>query len=204
MQRSFAVPASLLDRPTLVLNRHWQAVNISTASRAITLAFSDAARIVDHEDFQAYAWSDWARMEPQPGEPFLQSVRMRVRVPEVVVLTQGAPTPSKSPALSRRNLFRRDRSQCQYCGAKPGTTELSIDHLIPRDQGGESTWENCVLACVECRTRKGDGSIEQAGLQLLRPARRPPWKPMFASPKLRLESWSRFLSAAYWNVPLAQ
>jgi HNH endonuclease len=33
--------------------------------------------------------------------------------------------------------------------------KLTIDHVVPRSQGGVSSWTNCVLACMACKQAKG-------------------------------------------------
>jgi 5-methylcytosine-specific restriction endonuclease McrA len=193
---------SVLDRPTLVLNRHWQPVSVAPVWRALTLLYNDSACVVDPDDFRLYTWSDWASLAPREGEPFLQAVRFRLRVPEVLTLTRFDRPRPMVVTFSRRNLFKRDHNTCQFCGKRPGTSELTIDHVLPRSQGGVSSWENCVLACVECNKRKSNRTPEQAHMKLKRPPFRPTWKPHYASSGLRIESWSRFLSEAYWTVAL--
>ena len=88
---------------------------------------------------------------------------MRLRVPEVVALAGYDRLPEAAVAFSRRNIFKRDHYTCQYCGVQPGTEELTIDHVIPRSQGGTSTWENCVLACVACNKQKADRTPAAGG-----------------------------------------
>jgi 5-methylcytosine-specific restriction endonuclease McrA len=193
---------SVLERPTLVLNRNWQPVGVAPVWRSLTLLFKEAARVVDPEDFRLYTWQDWAELVPRDGELFLQAVHFRIRVPEVVTLTRYDRSRSFLVTFNRRNLFKRDHSTCQYCGVQPGTAELTIDHILPRSQGGTSSWENCVLACVPCNARKANRTPVQAGMKLRKPAVRPTWKPMYASHGIRIESWSKFLSEAYWNVEL--
>ncbi len=83
-----AMTASILDRPTLVLNRNWQPVNVAPVARALTMLWNEAAHVVDPDDYRLYSWSDWARMAPRAGEPFLQAVTMRLRVPEILSLTR--------------------------------------------------------------------------------------------------------------------
>jgi 5-methylcytosine-specific restriction endonuclease McrA len=80
--------------------------------------------------------------------------------------------------------------------------ELTLDHVIPRAQGGESRWNNCVLACLDCNKRKADRTPEQAKMRLKRKPVQPIWNPLYAAHDLRIESWSKFLSEAYWNVEL--
>lgn len=195
---------SVIHRPTLVLNRNWQPVRVATVARALLLVYSDTARIVDPESFRTYAWSDWSVLRPKDGELFVQAVTTRIRVPEVITLNDYDRLPVAAVTFSRRNLFKRDHHSCQYCGVQPGPEQLTIDHIVPRSQGGLSTWTNCVLACVECNKHKADRTPEQANMRLRRKPFRPKWKPLYAAGNVRIESWSRFLSEAYWNVELDQ
>lgn len=192
----------LLERPTLVLNRSWQPTGVAPVRRALMLLWNAAACVVDPDDYRLYTWADWARLTLRDGEPFLQAVTFRMRVPEVVTLVRHDRPALVTVNFSRRNLFRRDRWTCQYCGVQPGTEELTIDHVVPRSLGGGSTWENCVLACVPCNARKANRTPDQAGMRLRKRPVRPSWKPMYAEADVRIESWSRFLSEAYWNVTL--
>ena len=192
----------VLERPTLVLNRHWQPVSVATVARSLTMLWNEAAHVVDPDDYQLYTWADWAKLEPREGEPYLRTVRFRLRLPEVVTLTRYDKTRQSVVTFSRRNIFKRDHSTCQYCGIRPGGSELTIDHVVPRSRGGLSTWENCVLACVPCNARKANRSPEQAGLKLKKIPVRPAWKPLYAAGGIRVESWSKFLGEAYWNIEL--
>ena len=225
--------AAVLDRPTLVLNRNWQPVGVATVARALVKVWNDTARIVDPADYQQYWWEDWLRLRPVEGEPFIQTCRFRLRVPEVVTLTKYDRLPINAVTFSRRNVFKRDRFTCQYCGrqgrmiwndftdtnsrsnqkrtlgeqtgsAGPGSEELTIDHVVPRAQGGVSSWKNCVLACVGCNTRKADRTPGQPGMSLRKQPTRPLWKPFYASHGMRIESWSKFVSEAYWNAELEE
>jgi len=191
-----------LHRPALVLNRNWQPVSVATVARALVLVWNQRARIVDAGDYQLYDWADWSRLRPAEGEPFIQAVRAQLRVPEVVALAGYDRLPKAAVSFSRRNIFKRDHWACQYCGRQPGGDELTIDHVVPRAQGGASSWENCVLACVACNKHKADRTPAQAGMTLRRRPVRPEWKPLYARDSVRIESWSRFVSEGYWNVPL--
>jgi 5-methylcytosine-specific restriction endonuclease McrA len=194
--------ARVLERPTLVLNRNWQPVNVATVARSLVMLWNESARVVDPHDYQQYTWADWSQLEPRTGELFIQAISQRLRVPEVVTLTTYDRLPNASVAFSRRNVFKRDHYTCQYCGVQPGSEELSIDHVIPRSQGGTSTWENCVLACVACNKRKSDRSLREAGMKLRKLPVHPEWKPLYAAHPMRMESWTKFISEAYWNVEL--
>ncbi len=119
------------------------------------LLWNESARVVDPADYRLYTWADWSELRPDEGERFIQAVRLRLRVPEVIVLAEYDRLPTAAVSFSRRNVFKRDHWACQYCGCQPGGEELTIDHVIPRSQGGTSTWENCVLACIGLQQAQG-------------------------------------------------
>ena len=194
--------ANVLQRPTLVLNRNWQPVNVATVARALVLLWNESARVVDPQDYQTFSWEDWSKLRPQNGEAFVQAIRLRIRAPEVITLTDYDRLPSAAVTFSRRNIFKRDHYTCQYCGRQPGGEELTIDHVMPRAQGGESRWDNCVLACLTCNHRKADRTPAQAAMRLRKQPVRPVWKPLYAAHDVRIESWSKFVSEAYWNAEL--
>lgn len=193
-----------LTRPTLVLNRVWQPVGVATVARALSLVVAERARIVDPASFQQHSWSDWARLIPRDDELFVQAVSLRVRLPEVITLSGYDRVPRNAVAFSRRNLFARDHFTCQYCGVQPGTANLTIDHVQPRSRGGTSTWENCVLACLPCNLRKADRTPAEAKMPLRKAPVKPAWQPMYAQRAVKIESWSKFLSEAYWSVELQE
>jgi 5-methylcytosine-specific restriction endonuclease McrA len=194
--------AAVLERPTLVLNRNWQPVGISTVARSLVKVWNGAARIVDPDDYRLYTWQDWADLIPHDDEPFILTSRRKLKVPEVVTLSHYDRVPANVVTFSRRNVFKRDRFTCQYCGAQPGSEELTIDHVVPRSHGGATTWENCVLACIECNAKKANRTPEQASMPLHRRPTRPQWRPLYASRGVRVDSWARFISEAYWTVEL--
>ena len=194
--------SKVLQRPALVLNRNWQPVNVATVARALVLLWNESARVVDPADYQLYTWADWSRLAPRDDEPVIRTIRQRLRVPEVIALTAYDRLPTAAVTFSRRNIFKRDHFTCQYCSVQPGPEELTIDHVVPRSQSGTSTWENCVLSCVDCNKKKADRTPEQAGVRLRKQPVRTVWKPLYAAHRERIESWSKFVSEAYWNVPL--
>ena len=184
----------ILDTPALVLNRNWQPVSVTNVARALVMLWNDIARVVEPDEFRLYNWSDWAGQVPPPGAPCVRAARLRLRVPEVVCLAHYDRLPSTAVTFSRRNVAKRDHYTCQYCGAQPGAEEITIDHVVPRAQGGASSWTNCVAACIRCNARKADRTPETAGMRLRKKPVRPEWKPFYAAQGARIESWSRFVS----------
>jgi 5-methylcytosine-specific restriction endonuclease McrA len=77
-------------------------------------------------------------------------------MPSVIRLLEYRRIPYQTRALSRRNILLRDRNTCQYCGDVLPPGELTLDHVIPRSRGGNSTWENLVACCHSCNRRKGN------------------------------------------------
>lgn len=92
---------AVLQRPTLVLNRIWQPVGVAPVHRSLVLLWNDNARVVDPADYQLHTWADWARLAPGADEPFIQGVHLRLRVPEVVALTNYDRVPVTRGALYR-------------------------------------------------------------------------------------------------------
>lgn len=192
----------MLDNPVLVLNRNWAAVNVATVARALTLLFNDAARVVDVSDYQAFTWEDWSKIDPRDGERFIQSTSIRLRVPEVIVLTAYDGLPETAVTFSRRNIFKRDHYTCQYCGKQPGMEELTLDHVMPKSRGGLTDWTNTVLACLPCNKSKDNRTPTEARMALRKQPVKPAWRPIYAMRTIRPESWSKFVSEAYWNIEL--
>lgn len=200
----------LTQRKVLVGNKGWSPIAIVTVERAMCLvcsSYSDGepkAKIMDPtEEFRLYTWEDWAKLIPSDGEACIRSAKASFRIPEVVILTRYNKLPNQRVHFSRRTIYKRDGNQCQYCGCKPGTESLSIDHVLPRSRGGLTTWENCVLACTRCNKRKADKIMSEVGIKFFNPNYKPT-KPKYSFFKgeYRCKSWESLLGIAYWEVEL--
>jgi len=201
-----------LDAKVLVLNKMYVAVRVISAKRAFALLVRDAAEIIDVSDgrYANYDFESWmevselARTFEPDRHDWVRTVRFQIAVPRIIRLFGYDRLPSQQVKLNRRNLFARDRNQCQYCGKHFPTSELSIDHVQPRSQGGPDTWENLVCACVKCNAKKGGRTPSQARMALTRQPKRPRRNPLI-SIKLghdKYASWKAFLDEAYWSVEL--
>ena len=192
----------------LVLNKSWVAVNVASARRALTLLFQGHARVVHPNDYGLYdfdAWIEFSRTtDGVSRNRYIYTPSNRIRLPEVIVLNAFNGFFSPEVRLSRRNIFARDKSICQYCGRKFARADLTIDHVIPRSRGGRDTWENLVLACSGCNLKKRDRTPEEAHMPLIRKPVSPRWLPRFDStlPREELLSWKRFVDLAYWSNEL--
>lgn len=204
--------ATTLSTNVLMLNRLYMAVRVVSAKRALTMLYRELAEVVHVEDgqFTAYDFDNWlevsaakAQFEPHRYD-WIQTVRFQIAVPKVVRLLGYDRLPRVDVKLNRRNLFARDHNTCQFCGKRYPTSELSVDHVLPRSQGGKTTWENVVCACVRCNVKKGGRTPEQARMHLISKPRRPRRSPVLTV-KLsddKYASWKQFLDFAYWNVEL--
>ena len=143
----------VMHAPVLVLNASYEPINVCAARRAIVLVLKGVA------------------MTEEENGHFLHAARITIRVPSVIRLLEYRRIPHQTRALSRKNILLRDRSSCQYCGAVLASSELTLDHVVPRSRGGLSTWENLVACCHGCNRRKGNQLPMEANMKLIREPR---------------------------------
>ncbi len=144
----------MLSAPVLVLNANFAPINVCNVKRALGLILADKATLVLN------------------GRGYIRTVRQNVPCPSIIRLSYMVKRPRPAVKLSKQEIFRRDRHTCQYCGNR--TSNLTLDHVIPRHMGGAHTWENLVAACPSCNLRKGGRTIAQAGMTLLSRPSAPP------------------------------
>ena len=206
--------ANVLDANVLVLNKHYMAIHVTSLRRAFCLLYSRLAEVisVENDQFQSYDFESWQEVSQLRAQyererhDWVRCVRFELAVPRIIRLLFYDRLPRQAVKFNRRNIYARDRNRCQYCGKRFPTTELSLDHVVPRSLGGKTAWENIVCCCVACNVRKGGRTPEQARLRLITPPVRPKRSPVI---QMRLTSekyasWKQFLDAAYWNVELKE
>jgi 5-methylcytosine-specific restriction endonuclease McrA len=204
---------SSLDASVLVLNKLFMAIHIISVKRAFVLLFKDLAEVVSMDDgqFTTYDFESWrevseyrARHFRHEDDDWVRTVDSEIQVPRVIRLMNYERLPKQTVKFNRRNIFARDNNQCQYCGKRFPTTELSLDHVVPRSQGGQSTWENIVCCCLRCNVRKGGRTPKQAHMLLIRKPEKPKRSPLLnlKMTHSKYQSWRTFLDNAYWNVEL--
>lgn len=196
-----------LSRPVLVLNKKWTPVGTVSLQRAITMLWSEysdgtpKAKIIEPESYQQMSWDDWSKLKPSATDEVIKAANISFRIPEVIQLSRYEKLPQPKVHFSRRTLYKRDHYTCQYCLKRPGSEELTIDHVVPRAQGGETSWTNCVLACIECNSRKANRTPDQASMKLHTVPKKPRVT-LFKSDLKPVKSWEAFVGAAYWSVEL--
>ena len=199
---------SLLNTKVLVLNRSYLPIHITSVKRAFSLLYQGVAHAVD-EQYKTFDFESWSDLALSEHDEKIGLINRAIRVPRVILLLAYDRVPRRHVRFSRFNIYARDHNTCQYCGDRFARSELNLDHVVPRSQGGTSRWDNVVCSCHPCNRRKGGRTPEQAGMRLLRPAKRPDWAVFMAetfSPT-RYREWFPFFSMAdvsYWNVELEQ
>jgi len=203
---------SPLGLSVLVLNRSFVAVHVTNVRRAVTLLFRRLAEVVHTEEgqFAAHSLESWRELSAMQAalrtadQDWIQAVGYELQAPRVIRLVSCDRGPRPGIRFNRRNVFARDGNQCQYCGRSFPTSELSLDHVVPRSRGGMTSWENIVCACVACNVRKGGRTPHEARMQLVRQPLKPKRSPLLSlklgNPKYA--SWRSFVDSAYWLVDL--
>jgi 5-methylcytosine-specific restriction endonuclease McrA len=166
----------MVNLPVLVLNQNYEPLNVCRARRAIMLVCYGKAEMLEN------------------GSGFIRSTNHIFPVPSVIRLIYMIKRPRPKPKLTRIEVFNRDHNTCQYCGKQ--TRQLTLDHVIPRHQGGEHSWENVVSACILCNRRKAGRTPEQAKMKLLRSPSHPRGDTFFYIPYHYLQTqneWWKYL-----------
>jgi 5-methylcytosine-specific restriction endonuclease McrA len=155
-------------RRVLVLNNHFHAVALTGWQRAIALILLERALAVDGS-WRTYDFSRWldfsASCDGWSGG-FARTPRLRVALPEVILLRAYGGVPRREAVFNRRNLYLHYAHRCCYCGEECSPEDLTLDHVLPRSRGGKSGWENVVVSCTECNKRKGDRLPSEAQMTL--------------------------------------
>jgi 5-methylcytosine-specific restriction endonuclease McrA len=206
------VIAPALNASVLVLNKLYMAIRVVNVRRAMSLLVREQAEVVEVEEgrYLTHGFRSWMeasefkrRFEADKHE-WLRTVRTAIAVPRIIRLLSYDKLPAQEVKFNRRNIYARDGNRCQYCGCKAPTSELSLDHVVPRSRGGRSTWDNIVCACLDCNVKKGGRTPDEAGMKLVARPRKPKRSPLI-NQKIqddRYASWRAFLDHAYWTVEL--
>jgi len=202
-----------LDESCLVLNKNYAVINVVKAWRALSLLTRGRAEVVYVEDgyYKSYSLDSWFALSEiriaegiNSDESYIQGVEKRIILPRIIRTIFYDKNPARKTVLTRRNVYLRDANTCQLCGIKLPSTELNLDHVIPKSRGGKTTWLNVVCSCIKCNSKKGDRTLTEAGMKLLRK----PFIPRYnltlyeRSKELKYKSWNDFLKEAYFNVEL--
>ncbi|MBX3096003.1 MAG: HNH endonuclease [Fimbriimonadaceae bacterium] len=146
----------------LLLNANFEPLNVCNMRRAMSLVLLGKAEVL------------------QESELPVRTSQCDLPAPSVVRMRYQVRRPMPELRLSRHSILTRDQYECQYCSSK---RDLTLDHVIPRWQGGGNTWENLVTCCRRCNLKKGDKTPNQAHMKLKRQPRRPHYVPYLSLQK---------------------
>jgi 5-methylcytosine-specific restriction endonuclease McrA len=193
----------------LVLNKSFLPVQITTVRRAFCLLYAGMAKAVNSQ-YETFDYESWRHLSLELNDETIGLVDRVVKVPRVILLIAYDRIPKRRVRFSRYNIFARDKNACQYCGKRFSRSELNLDHVIPRSQGGISSWENVVCSCHHCNRKKGGKTPEQAKMRLILQPRRPAWTPPLnvSLQEVMRKEWVPFLDfmvdVSYWNTELLE
>jgi len=205
---------AVLSEPVLILNRNYVAQDFVTARKAVNLLMQGRAEALDIEGeepnrkYFTYDFESWKELSEFKAEfereqhIWLRTVNRHIAVPSILRLTHYGEYRRRKVKLNRHNLFARDGFRCQYCGKKFKSSDLTLDHVIPKSRGGKLEWHNLVCACVACNTRKSARTPREAGMRLVREPKAPPYQ--FPIPRVQRASWAHFVDVAYWLTTLQE
>jgi len=166
-----------MSHEVLVLNNDYEPLNVCNLRRAITLVYLGKAEVL------------------HTNSKVITTLSGSFDSPSVVKLRHHVKRPVPELRLSRRSIFARDNYTCQYCGHQ--SRDLTLDHVVPKRLGGKSTWENLVCCCRKCNGKKGDKTLKEAGMTLIRQPRKPRYVPFISMTKYiegaRNEHWRIYL-----------
>ena len=170
--------------------------------RAFILIFRDVAEIlsIESDNYITHNFLSWKNLSQtqwklnNDNHYWINCVNFHLMTPKIIRLTQFNQLPYRKVRLTKRNLYARDRHVCQYCGENFPQHELSLDHIIPKSQGGKSTWKNMVCACVPCNAHKDNKTPEQANMKLIKNPNVPKISPVMTKHIDTNPEWEPFIN----------
>lgn len=164
----------------LVLNKAWLPVNIVPYKRIFNLLCKGHANCLS-SDYCVYTfkeWLDFYSVNEINSDRILENkhvmtVSYEIPIPEIIILTHYSKVRDSRIRLTKSNILKRDKYICQYSGKRLDKSVATLDHVIPKAQGGTETWENLVCCCPVINSQKGDRTPEEAGLELLKQPKSP-------------------------------
>jgi len=160
----------------LVLDAGYRMTNVVCWQKALTLVMTNKAEVLEE------------------GSRKVRTVRMEIPVPTVIRLVHSVLVNKENKVkFSRANVLKRDNFQCQYCGIKMPPKELTLEHIVPRAQGGKTEWINIVVACSDCNRKKADRTPEQANMKLMRKPRVPTLVPYIVVETEDTSTWKKWV-----------
>jgi len=172
-----------MSKKTLLLNASYEVLSFIPERKAFKLLCKDKVEIIS-------TWDDIVLFGQDNS----------IRHPSILRLKKLVRKNYFNSNFSRKALVKRDKSCCQYCSIKLTASEITIDHVLPRAQGGKTSFLNCVVCCHDCNNKKADRTPEEAKMVLLKKPTHPSFAGHYnvADPqKYWHDDWDDFLGYTY-------
>jgi 5-methylcytosine-specific restriction endonuclease McrA len=188
---------TIFKKHVLILNKNWIPINTTTARNSFSLMYADNAKglLIEDDRFLSLEWNEWIKLDIKDKDDFVRTVNGHIKIPNIIVLNYNDKIPKQVIKFTQKNLWERDNYTCQYTGKKLNKNNGNIDHIVPRSQGGKTSWENCVLAHKQINALKADRTPEQAGLKLIKKPKAPRVMPVsfYIRNNQNIKEWDMFL-----------
>ena len=146
---------------TLILDQSFMPITIVHWTKAFCLVLREKAEVIHYYK-----------------DKVVRSVSQKFEVPQIIKINKSITKFLGRTPLTSDNIFKRDNYKCAYCGNRFKREDLTIDHIIPKCQGGDvKSWENMTSSCGACNGKKGGRTPDQANMKLLHKAEPPKWCP---------------------------
>jgi hypothetical protein len=189
---------------TLILSQNYRPHEIVDWKDAVTRMFGGKIEVlVQYDEVLAHIDHQTLATFPELKRALRQVIGtdaedLTIKVPAVAVLRRRISAVKSGVKFSKINVCLRDDFRCQFCGEKLPMSQLNYDHVVPRCKGGKTVWDNIVMACYPCNDKKGDKTLAEAGMRLLKVPVKPHTLPMnepFIDPKRIPVEWHGFVKA---------
>ncbi len=189
---------NVLQESVLVLNRNWQAIDVTDVETAFCNITRGVCTGIDTDVMRPVTLEEWLALPILDHHKSIGTVHGRVRVPTVIAAVLYAKMPKRRPKLCAQTVRERDGNKCQYTGRVLKPHEGNLDHVLPRSRGGKDAWENLVWSAKDVNQAKADKTPEEAGLKLLKKPKAPQELPamMLIRPRPDKPDWNKFLVTA--------
>lgn len=137
-------------KQVLLLNLDQTPINVINLNKAYKLIIKNKV-YMDETDNDCYE---------------VQLVSSKIKIPKILILKYYVKLPYRKAAPSRKNIFKRDKYTCQYCGIDLCDKTATVDHITPKSKGGSTSWTNLVTACKDCNLYKGNRTPKEAKMEL--------------------------------------
>ena len=140
-------------KKVLLLNNSYEPLSIVNGKKAIIMLITDKVEYIEKTSID------------------IKSEKISIIIPSIIKLKKYIYIKRRNIPLTRKNIFKRDKYACQYCGMKD--SPLTIDHIIPKRKGGIDSWENLVSACNSCNLIKGNKLLKDINMYLINKPKKP-------------------------------